>query len=119
MATVQELVDDAACFCGLSNIELLRIVAYTTAVNAGMSTDPQTLVTAAKCYCGLSNVELLRIIAQNTSTGGGTGNAPVVYTTDPNVEGLTPTNTSAPAVAYSADGSGAVYGWSVASQLWV
>lgn len=52
--------------------------------------------------------------------GGGSANGQVmIYTAggNPNVEALVPTDPTKPAVAYSADGSGAVFGWS--GSAWV
>jgi hypothetical protein len=46
-------------------------------------------------------------------------NAPIVYTADPNVEGLTPLDPNQTCVAYSADGTLAIYGWNVDNQNWV
>ena len=81
-----------------------------------------TLLDSAKCFQCLSKKELQAVIAQllcNISAAGTGGNTPVVYTADPNTEGLTPANAALPCVAYSADGSGSFYGWSVATATWV
>jgi len=45
-------------------------------------------------------------------------NPPIVYTADPNAEGLTPLDPTQPCVAYSADGTLAIYGWNVGNQNW-
>jgi hypothetical protein len=45
-------------------------------------------------------------------------NVAIIYTNDPNVEGLKPANTNASAIAYSYDGSGSFYGWSTVYQEW-
>jgi len=45
-------------------------------------------------------------------------NSDVIYTNDPNVEGLKPASTNKPSIAYKDDGSGAIYGWSITSQMW-
>lgn len=89
-----------------------------------MTCDPKTLLAAANCFQCLSlpqlsqiNAYLLCRIVNNPSSGG--GNAPVVYVTDPNAEGLKPADPTKPAVAYSADGSGAMFGWNMAQQKWI
>ena len=85
--------------------------------------NPSTLLESAKCFSCLSKKELQAVIAQllcNISSGGaGSGNPPVVYTTDPNTEALTPADPTLPALAYSSNGAGAIYGWNVGSQTWV
>ena len=45
-------------------------------------------------------------------------NSDVIYSNDPNAENLKPADTNKPAMAYSFDGSGAIYGWSVQYQQW-
>jgi len=45
-------------------------------------------------------------------------NMPVIYSANPNIENLKPFYTNAPAVAYSLDGTGAVYGWSTNLYIW-
>ncbi len=90
-----------------------------------MSCSISTTQTAA-CASGIGKltnpIQLLQIIAQSAcelSAGGG-GTAQIkVYTADPNAEAITPSNTAAPAVAYSADGTGAIYVWSIISQTWL
>lgn len=42
----------------------------------------------------------------------------VIYTRDPNAEKLAPPMTNAPALAYTDDGKGGIYTWSVKSQCW-
>lgn len=51
--------------------------------------------------------------------GGGSTGQVMRYTagSNPNADGLVPTDPSQPATAYSADGSGSVYGWTGAT--WV
>lgn len=80
-----------------------------------------TLLDSAKCFQCLSKKELQAVIAQLLCNISSTAvaNPPVVYTADPNTEGLTPANAALPCVAYSADGSGSIYGWSVATTTWV
>jgi hypothetical protein len=89
-----------------------------------MTCTPQVLLAASNCFQCLSekqlqeiNVYLLCQIVNNPSGGG--GNAPVVYIADPNTEGLKPADPTKPAVAYSADGSGSMFGWNVAQQKWI
>lgn len=85
------------------------------------------LLANASCFQCLSKKELQMVIVQllcdiNASGGGGGGSGSGqirVYTTDPNAEAITPADTALPAVAYSDDGSGAHYGWKVATQTWV
>lgn len=45
-------------------------------------------------------------------------NPPVVYQSDPNVEGLKPADPTKSCVAYSQNGDGSFYGWNISSQLW-
>jgi len=45
-------------------------------------------------------------------------NPPVVYTANPNTEALTPLRINSPAIAYSADGSGSIYGWNTTLHTW-
>jgi hypothetical protein len=68
----------------------------------------------------MAKAVLLQLLC-NISSGsvGGGGNPPVTYTADPNAEGVKPADVTKPAVAYSLDGSGSFYGWSVAQQKWV
>lgn len=58
----------------------------------------------------------------NAIVAGGSGSANgqvMIYTagSNPNADGLVPTDPTKPAVAYSSDGSGSVYGWS--GSAWV
>jgi hypothetical protein len=55
----------------------------------------------------------------SAAAAAGGGNAPVIYTADPNVEDLKPADVNSPSTAYSADGTGAFFGWSVKYQKWV
>ena len=43
----------------------------------------------------------------------------VVYTDDPNSESVAPPDTAKAALAYSADGTKSIYGWSTSTQTWV
>lgn len=90
--------------------------------------DAESLVAASKTYQPphLSSRQqdsvisyLLCQIAQNGGGGGGGASQLVQYTADPNTEGKKPANTAANAVAYSADGSGAFFGWDINTQSWV
>jgi hypothetical protein len=45
-------------------------------------------------------------------------NEPIIYSTDPNAENLKPEFTNRPAMAYSEDGSGGIYGWSPSDGCW-
>lgn len=69
MATPQQLANASACFCGLSQRELLQVFAYASAVNAGLSTNPDTLAILAKEFDGLSEKQLLEVIAYAVSSG--------------------------------------------------
>ena len=63
---------------------------------------------------------LIYLADQILASGGISGAGQiVVYTTDPNAEGLKPAVTTLPATAYSSNGAGSIYGWSVATQSWV
>ncbi len=90
-----------------------------------MTCTPQVLAAAASCFQCLSEAQLAQINAYllcqivNNGGGGSGGNQPVIYTSDPNTEALTPANVNLPGMAYSADGSGAVFGWSVTQQKWL
>lgn len=41
------------------------------------------------------------------------------YVSDPNAELVIPNDPANPAIAYKADGTGAIYNWKVATQTWV
>ena len=88
-----------------------------------MSCTAESLFNSASCLSCLSEKQLMAInvflLCQILNGGGGVANPPVVYIADPNTEGLTPVDTTKPAVAYSSDGSGAIFGWSVGQQKWV
>ena len=89
-----------------------------------MTSDTASLINNSVGFQALSEKQFLAIntylLCQLTlSGGGGVANPPVVYIADPNTEGLTPVDTTKPAVAYSSDGSGAIFGWSVGQQKWV
>lgn len=45
-------------------------------------------------------------------------NGASLYEFDPNVEGIIPEYTNEASVAYSSDGAGPFYGWSVTNQMW-
>lgn len=69
-------------------------------------------------------VQLLQIIAQilcdvSSASGGGGSGQIKYYTSDPNSEAVEPDDTSLPAIAYSLDGSGSIYGWNPNTLLWV
>lgn len=87
-----------------------------------MACDAQTLLEASKCLCGMSEKQLLQAILFTTCNGGGGGGGGagqiVQYTTNPNDESLTPSTQSAPAIAYSADGTGPVFGWNTTTHVW-
>ncbi len=55
------------------------------------------------------------------SVGGGSSSVDntATYISDPNAEGVKPPNTQANALAYSTNGQGQIYGWSIANQNWV
>lgn len=79
------------------------------------------LLASAKCFSCLSKKELQAVIAQllcNISSGSTGGNPPVVYTADPNAEALTPADPTLPCLAYSDDGTGAIYGWQISTATW-
>jgi hypothetical protein len=58
------------------------------------------------------------LIALNYGAASGGENIPVIYTSNPNSEGLTPINQNLPAVAYSSNGQGSIYGWNTTQQIW-
>lgn len=63
-------------------------------------------------------------IGTSTGGGGGSGGTTLVdqvfiYTTDPNTEGLIPDDPTKPALAYKADGTGSMFTWDPAQQLWL
>ena len=83
---------------------------------------------AAACASGIGKVTnpvtLNQLIAQSScelaASGGGSSGAGQIktYTADPNLEGVVPTNTQTPAVAYSVGGTLAIYTWSIINQNW-
>lgn len=87
-----------------------------------------TATQTAACTSGIGKVTnpitLWQLIAQSAcelaaSGGGASGSGQIkTYTADPNSEGVVPTNTSTPAVAYSIDGLGSIYTWSIINQNW-
>lgn len=115
----------AVCdLCKLPVGTLLPILVYLYAVNAGVSTDPQSLMTAARCIeCNIPTGALLPILvylaAQSASGGGGTGAVLFGAGLDPNVAGVKPTNTAAGAMYYSDTANPGIWTWSVANQAWV
>lgn len=84
---------------------------------------PTSLLAEAKCFSCLSKKELQAVIAQllcNISAAGSGGGGQIkIYTSDPNTELVVPDDTAEPAMAYSADGTGAIYGWNAGSQTWL
>ena len=72
LETTQTIVDDPQCLCGLNQNELLRIIAYYTALGMGVS-DVQDMVDDSACLCGLNQNQLLRIIAYYMGSGGAAG----------------------------------------------
>lgn len=79
----------------------------------------------AKCFMCYTEKQLMAMIVYQTCTNGGGGGGGggagqiKVYTADPNTEAVVPDDLNEPAIAYSADGSLAIYGWSVSGQNWV
>lgn len=68
----------------------------------------------------LQRAVIIQFLCNISDSGGiGGGGQIKTYTTDPNSELVVPDNLTSPAIAYSADGSGSIYGWSVATQSWV
>lgn len=65
-----------------------------------------------------------RIVSDGTNywtmrgIGGAASNPPVVYVADPNTELLTPADPAQPCIAYSADGTLAMFGWNVGLAVW-
>lgn len=59
--TSDSLATSAACFAGLSPIELESVKTYLLAVRAGVDPDPATLLQNAACFTGLSSEQLLAI----------------------------------------------------------
>lgn len=89
-------------------------------------TDPKTLLTQAQCYIclGISIGEALQLallaqVVANGSTGGGggvVGSQIVAYLGASPV--APPPDPTKPAIAYSNDGSSAVFGWNVGAGIW-
>lgn len=135
MATIdpQVLLKLASCYqCNSGNpyeltlIELALLRQIALAQNPMADTSPQTLLNDARCYkCFGANVYMLTLmklaLLQQVVAGSvvvPTGQVLFYTTTDPNTEGLVPGDLLAPAVAYKEDGTGAVFGWDVANQIW-
>lgn len=62
-------------------------------------------------------LEVKTLIAINAGGGGGGANNNVVYTTDPNSDGLTPTDQNAVAIA-TKNGGGPIYTWNTSTHVW-
>lgn len=88
-----------------------------------MSATPSQLANNARCIecyipAGMQLAVVIYLLQQLTS-GGAVGNGQIrTYTADPNTEGVLPLDQTKPAIAYSLDGSGAIYGWNTTSLLW-
>lgn len=75
---------------------------------------------------GLANVYagILGLVAnsgdEDTGGGGQTG-IPAIYEyiSDPNIEAIVPDEPDLPALAYSQDGTGPIYGWNTSTHVWV
>lgn len=51
--------------------------------------------------------------------GGGSSTNDVIYeVTDPNTEGLTPSDPTKPSQAYKRDGTGETWGWDTNARIW-
>lgn len=128
MATLGELAQGASCYRCLEDqqaamlwqLDQIRILAGGSIMNL------EQIAQGASCYTCLPDklaavVFLFNELGESATGGGVSGvcNCPEVYVTDPNTEGVKPDNVNLTAMAYSADGSGAIFGWSVLLQLWV
>ena len=108
LETTQTIVDDPQCLCGLNQNELLRIIAYYTALGMGVS-DVQDMVDDSACLCGLNQNQLLRIIAYYMGSGGAAGGQRV-YAGD--YSGGEPTDTPTADAALAIDTSnGTIWSW--------
>lgn len=112
---------------GVSQVQALRLSKLSEILNTlnPMATDADTLMAEGACYQCLGatpgevvELVLLDLIQTNVGGSGATGQIKV-YTSDPNTELVVPDDTAQPAMAYSADGSGSIYGWDVGGQTWV
>lgn len=135
MATdAQTLLAQAACYqCYTANgysarlLELALLRQQLLALNPMADTSPQTLLDQAKCYqCYAANPYALQLfelalLAQIVANGGGGGTGGsgqiVAYTgANPNADGVTPTDTTKPAIAVKP--GDVTWTWSIAAQNW-
>ena len=113
--TPQQTQTGAVNFAGITD----KLAAIIYLLNTSNLTASQ-IATGGAPFTGITDKEAAIIYLLTGAGGGGLGgNAAVIYTADPNTEGLKPADTTKPALAYSSDGSGPVFGWSVALQKWV
>lgn len=60
--TPNDLAAASDCFCGISELDLLRIQVYLLATINGSSTDPNVLLSQASCLCGIDDpIQLMQI----------------------------------------------------------
>jgi hypothetical protein len=90
------------------------IVAYVNESFSSGVYNEVTVDSTGRVVAGTFNQPIIPVIPTVKQT-----NPPVVYTADPNVEGLTPLDSTQPCVAYSADGSLAFFGWDTTNLVWV
>lgn len=90
-----------------------------------MACDAQSLIDLAYAngYAALSDRDLREVIAAEACAGGGGGgvvNGELLFYTasDPNSQGLVPTDQTKPAFAYKKDGTGPSYGWNPTNLDW-
>ena len=106
----------------MQSLKLSMLINILKKVNPMAATDTNSLLNYGKCFAcaGLSAAEImeLSLLDQINANVAGT-NAPVVYVADPNTEALTPADVLLPCLAYSADGTGSIYGWDITGGQWV
>jgi hypothetical protein len=114
----------AVCdLCALPVGSLWAIVVNLLAIQAGVSTDPQSLMNGAKCIeCNIPPGALIPImvslLAQQVAGGGG-ATATNIIIGAALVPVTPPTTTTSPAIYYSDTANPTLAVWSVANQAWV
>lgn len=86
-----------------------------------------TTTLANACTSGIGKltnpIQLLQVIAQTScevaAGGASSGSGQIkTYTANPTDEGVVPSNTALPAIAYKSDGTGSIFVWVINSQVW-
>jgi hypothetical protein len=85
--------------------------------------DPAKLVKAAKCFScvprEMRESVFLYLLCQIATLGApGAGQMVLYTTTDPTTDGVFPPNLNGPAIAYRADGNGAIAVWDPVGHAW-